>query len=48
MKELESDYILDYHTILALYVFTHVDTTSSFRGITKIKQFQISKIKSKY
>ena len=37
-----------YYTILTSCVFTNVDTTSSFRGIIKIKQFQILKIKSKY
>ena len=35
MTELESDYISDYYTVLNSYVFTNVDTTSSFRGISK-------------
>ena len=48
MTELESDYISDYYTILTSYVFTNVDTTSSFRGIIKIKPFKILRIKSKY
>ena len=47
MTELESDYIYDCYTILTSYVFTNVDTTSSFRGIIKIKPFKILKIKSK-
>ena len=48
MTELESDYISDYYIILISYVFTSVNTTSSFIGIIKIKQFKVLKVKSKY
>ena len=41
MTELKSDYISDYYTTFTSYVFTNVNTTSNFRGISKIKPFKI-------
>ena len=36
-------YVSNYYTVLTSYVFTNVDTISSFKGISKIKPFNMFK-----